>query len=264
MDYAIIGGDARFDWLARLLAERGKRVGVYGREVPPGAFEAEESALNRAENLVVNYPPRFLRQGMIFEEVLATAGPDARVFACGPMHPDVSDARLVDLWTDEALLLENAALTAEGAVASAMRASAVALRDARCLVVGWGRIGRALTEILVGLGAQVTVSSRSATGRNRAVERGAEATDTAALGEALAGRDVVFNTAPDMVLDEAALRRADEDALLIDLASPPYGIDLRAAWRLGLRAWREPGLPGRYCPRSAARALLNAMERRGL
>ena len=42
-----------------------------------------------------------------------------------------------------------------------------------------------------------------------------------------------------------------------------YGIDLRAAWNRGLRAWREPGLPGRYCPQSAARALLSAIERHG-
>ena len=48
---------------------------------------------------------------------------------------------------------------------------------------------------------------------------------------------------------------------MIDLASPPYGVDLRAAWRMGLRAWREPGLPGRHCPESAAEALLHAMER---
>jgi len=51
--------------------------------------------------------------------------------------------------------------------------------------------------------------------------------------------------------------------MLIDLASPPYGIDLRAAWNRGLRAWREPGLPGRYCPQSAAEAILNALDRIG-
>jgi hypothetical protein len=44
----------------------------------------------------------------------------------------------------------------------------------------------------------------------------------------------------------------------------PYGIDLRAAWALGIRAWREPGLPGRYCPRSAAAALYRAILRGGV
>ena len=75
----------------------------------------------------------------------------ATVYACGPGHPD-GDGRVIDLWANEALIRENAALTAEGALVAAMRASDTAIRDARCLVIGWGRIGRALTERLVGLG----------------------------------------------------------------------------------------------------------------
>jgi len=161
------------------------------------------------------------------------------------------------------LLWDNARLTAEGALASAMRASTRALAGMNCMVIGWGRVGRALTEILVALGMRVTVTSRTPGGRNRAVERGAEAADTTRIAGALPGRKLIFNTAPAMVLDGAALDQADPDAMLIDLASPPYGIDLRAAWNRGLRAWREPGLPGRYCPQSAAEAILNALDRIG-
>ena len=40
-----------------------------------------------------------------------------------------------------------------------------------------------------------------------------------------------------------------------------YGVDVEAAHRLGLRAWREPGLPGRYCPESAALAIAAAFEK---
>ena len=263
MDYVVIGGDRRFAHLAWLLADRGRTVGVFGQEGQPGAA-VDEAALSTAGNLVVNCPPKMSQPGMIFEEILGAAGRGARVFACGPWHPTLADNRIVDLWADEALLSDNARLTAEGAVASAMTASSSALSDLRCLVIGWGRIGRALAELLVALGARVTVASRSAAGRNRAAERGAEAADTARIGEALPGHGLIFNTAPAMVLDEAALRRADRDAMFIELASPPYGIDLPAAWRLGLRAWREPGLPGRYCPHSAALALLRGIERRGL
>ena len=63
------------------------------------------------------------------------------------------------------------------------------------------------------------------------------------------------------VLDERRLRALDEDAMVIDLSSAPYGVDLDAARRMGVRAWREPGLPGRYCPQSAAEAILRAIER---
>lgn len=261
MDYGIIGGDGRLACLVDLLSKRGKVVATFCRE---GQNNAGLEALTEANNLVVNCPPKVTGGALAFEEVLALAREDARIFSCGPGHPEEEDGRVIDLWADEQLILDNARLTAEGAVAAAMRASDRALGDTHCLVVGWGRIGRALTELLVGLSAGVTVASRSEQGRHRAVERGAEAVDTASIGAALPGQGLVFNTAPAMVLGEDALIHADGDAMLIDLASPPYGIDLAAAWKLGLRAWREPALPGRYCPRSAAQALLNAMERHGL
>ena len=261
MDYVIIGGDERFVHLARLLSEKGMRVGAIGRGSHEGAASWAQ-ALADAQNIVVNCPPAMRDGDVTLEEILGLARPDARVFACGPRHPDKPDGRLIDLWADESLILENAQLTAEGAAASAMRAGTRCLRGMRCLVIGYGRIGRALTEIMVALNARVTVASRLPEHRSRASERGAASVETASVESALPGHKLIVNTAPSPVLDAAALSRADGDAMLIDLASPPYGIDLHAAWALGLRAWREPGLPGRYCPVSAAQALMDAVMRR--
>ena len=289
MEFVVIGGDERFAWLARLLDQRGARVATALREGVPGIPELGRGGLRDVKNAIVNCPMRLsgidAGPGRTFEGETMPRGegmdrraseggarglpawlldelPDeARIFSCGPGQPP-ADRRVIDLWTDEALKLENARLTAEGAIAAAMRASRDALRDTRCLIVGWGRIGRALTETLVPLGVDTAVATRTEANRNRAAERGAEGVPLADIDRALPGRRLIFNTAPTMVLDGDALRHVDGDAMLIDLASAPYGIDLREAWRRGLRAWREPGLPGRYCPRSAARALLSAMERR--
>ncbi len=260
METIIIGGDARFEYLARLLSERGESVGIYGRDAYPRVKAADMSALRGADTVIMNCPPK---SDLKLEDVMEGVSGSAKVFACGPGHPEIDDGRVTDLWADETLLWDNARLTAEGALASAMRASTRALTGMNCMVIGWGRVGRALTEMLVAMGTRVTVASRTPAGRNRAVERGAEAADTAHIAGALPGRKLIFNTAPAMVLDGSALEQADPDAMLIDLASPPYGIDLRTAWNRGLRAWREPGLPGRYCPYSAAEAILRAMNRSG-
>ena len=250
LDYIVLGGDARMPALAKRLRE--------------GGYTARHTAKPTAEDLagargiVVNCPPKC---DFTMEEILALAAPEARVFLCGPVHWE--DARITDLWRDEALQVENAWLTAEGALCAAMRAGDRCLRDARTLVIGWGRIGGALTEMLVALGAKVIVVSRTRAHRHRAIERGAEAILTERLPEVLPGIDIIFNTAPAMVLDGETLRHVNREALIIDLASLPYGVDLRAAWALGLRAWREPGLPGRHCPESAAAALYRAMRRGG-
>ena len=260
MEYVIIGGDGRLAHLARLLKARGGSVGMIFREPVPGVPALGPEALSTARAVVANYPLKTDDSKMTFEKLLTLLPENARVFACGPKHPDF-DPRVADLFADEGLLVENAALTAEGAIAAAMSASETAIAELRCLVIGWGRIGRALTERLVALGAKATVASRSESGRNRAVERGAEAVPTGEIGRVFSDCDLVFNTAPGPVLSGSVLERAAPDALLIDLASPPYGIDLATAWSLGLRAWREPALPGRYCPRSAARVILRAMDR---
>ena len=166
-----------------------------------------------------------------------------------------------DLWQDERLQLENAWLTAEGAICAAMNESKASLKDCHCLIIGWGRIGKALTELLIGMSARVTVASRSEKGRNGAAGRGAESVSTYRMPEAVRGKQIIFSTAPERVLDETALKHAEPEVLIIDLASAPFGVDIEAAHGLNLRAWREPRLPGRYCPFSAARALLQAIIR---
>ena len=262
MDYVIIGGDARLGELGRLLRQRGfsaRRVYAGGEDAR--AILDVPEVIGSAENIVTNCPPKAKGIELDLQALLAMAAPDANMLLCGPGAPDAADARVVDLWRDEALLCENARLTAEGAVSAAMQASRRSLRGQRCVVIGWGRIGSALAELLVAMGARVVVASRTAAHRHRAIERGAEAVPLERLGEALPGADLIFSTPPVPVLGRDLLARVRPGALVIDLASPPYGVDLRAAWALGLRAWREPGLPGRYCPESAAEALAEALLR---
>ena len=199
MDYLIIGGDGRFARLARLLARRGAQVGVLGGDAAPGVRADGEEALGRVKRIVSNWPPR----GEVTGEALLAAKGNARLYLCGPGHPGNVGNNIADLWADEALLQRNAALTAEGAVSAAMRASDRALRDLRCLVIGWGRIGRPLAEKLAALGAEVTVASRSATHRHQALARGLRAVAPEAMGEALGQANLVFSTPPALVLDEA-------------------------------------------------------------
>lgn len=237
--------------LARLLTERGLET-RFAQEA-----RVARALIPAAHSIVTNYPSKI---GISMEDILALAGREARIWLCGPRRWE-GDARVQNLWSDEALLIENAYLTAEGAMSSAMRAGSRCLRGLPCVVIGWGRIGSALTRLLLAMGASVTVISRDVDHREQAATAGAEAVAPEEMSDTLAHAGVIFSTPPARVLNEAHLSRLGPDTMVIDLASAPYGVDLEAAWRLGLRAWREPGLPGRYCPESAARALLNAMMR---
>jgi len=259
MEFAVVGGDLRFAYLTRLLCSCGRDARAVRGVNPDGMIvpQAGTEDLPRARNVIVNWP---VPNG---EELLDGLAKGTRVYFCGPRSPKGWPAHIngVDLWKDEGLLTENARLTAEGAVAAAMHSGERTISGSRSLVIGWGRIGRALTEILIGMGGGVTVASRSERGRNSAAERGAESVSTENLASALPGKHLVFSTPPHPVLESRELENAERDVRIIDLASAPYGVDLEAAKELGLRAWREPGLPGRYCPFSAAEVLMRAIFR---
>ena len=165
---------------------------------------------------------------------------------------------------DEEYQGEIARMTAEGAIFAAMAAGEGRLEGEDCLVAGWGRIGRALTAKLAGLGARVTALTRRESAFGEIQRMGAIPRRTELAAQALAGKKFLFSTAPAMIFDGRALTHARKDVRIIDLASPPYGVDFQAAEAAGLWIRRERGVPGRYCPQAAAGAIAQAMKRGGI
>lgn len=252
MTIAIVGGDARFAHLAELLRARGHDV-----LVNPAA-----DRLARADGIVTQNPVK--NGGMDMAEILAHMRPDARLILHGSSYCGIPmSVHCTDLMQDVDFVLKNAQLTAEGALCAAMNASKGALCRSRCLIVGYGRIAQYLTRMLLGLGAQVAVAARRPEMRQAAGRTGAQTCDCTAeaLSEALSQADFAFSTPPVQLLTEPVLRHAAPGAQIIDLASPPYGVDLAAAQALGVRAWRESGLPGRYCPLAAAQVIAEFVEK---
>lgn len=159
-----------------------------------------------------------------------------------------SQVNLLDYYQREELLVGNAVLTAEGAVGAAIAGHPGSINGARCLVTGFGRIGKALCLLLRGMGAHVDCAARKAHDLTAIQALGCGAVP---YDELEGGYDLIFNTVPHMVLEAGALSRQNRDCLLLELASAPGGIDLAAAARLGLRVQPEPSLPGRMSPRTA-------------
>ena len=78
---------------------------------------------------------------------------------------------------------------------------------------------------------------------------------------------MIFNTAPSTVLTGALLRQMRPDSLIIELASPPGGIDREVARQIGRNILDAPGLPGIVAPQTAATAIFDGiyhiLEERG-
>ena len=159
-------------------------------------------------------------------------------------------ALVIDLLCDEDFLLENAELTALAALGIYLTSTKRSMRDTKVGIVGYGRIGKKLTNLFLYLGATLRVfTSREGT-RLDLCEWGV-ATAKSTKDADLSGLDLLINTAPAAIFDKeiipAGLR-------IIDLASGDNfpGIS-------GVEKY--PSVPAKMFPDSAGRVWGRAIER---
>ena len=185
--------------------------------------------------------PSFAPDGMIMGggnlATLLTLLPKDIVVIGGNLdRPELDYYTVIDLLQDEGYLAENAQITAHCAIKLAMNQLPVILDHCPVLVMGWGRIGKCLAQLLRQMGADVTVCARKETDRSILKALGYSVSDYRHID--LTQYRVIFNTVPTMMFPVCP-----GNALKIDLAS-----------RLGMGSddviWAR-GLPGKDAPGSS-------------
>lgn len=165
-------------------------------------------------------------------------------------YPKLRDARVFDYASKEEFAILNALPTAEGAVECAMNRFEGTISGSKCMVVGFGRIGKILSGILKSLDADVTVCARKESDFAYISALGYKSRNTKSL-KSVQGYDIVFNTVPAMIFDKTLLMNTDRNTLIIDLASLPGGVDFEAAHKFNTDAVRALSLPGKCAPKTA-------------
>jgi len=271
--FAVIGGDLRQVFLADLLVKDGFEVTMYAQETAdypvtgtPACDTLQKAFAGR--NVVLLPVPMCNKNGIV-QTPLSTVSLDAQVVCneipegttvfggniSSTFRVQLEKARCscIDYLEREEFAVRNAAATAEAALVSAANALLFTLSGSRCLVCGYGRIGKILAKLLHRLGADVTVSARKQSDFAWIEAEGYRVMEHSNL--CLRGFDVIFNTVPHLILTRERLEQATQAALVLDLASLPGGVDLEAAAALGIPVQRALSLPGKYAPMSAARYL---------
>lgn len=171
---------------------------------------------------------------------------------------------IADYMSREELALKNAIPTAEGAVKLALENLPVTLNGLPVLIVGLGRIGTALAQILKGFGADITAAVRSVSGEAKAQIFGIKSVCTKEMD---GNFGLVFNTVPSLIFDGARLEMFPLDTLFIDLASRPGGFDMNAASIQGKKVLWALGIPGKSAPVTAGKyvgeTIIGIIEERG-
>ena len=276
----VLGGDLRQVYLAQMLLLEGNDVVTWGLDQGGAPNSVPLNIALERDILILPLP--VCRNGRLNLPLTDTELRPEQLWPrlrydqllLGGMTKDLSGQlmadfglTLLDYYDREETQVANAVPTAEGALQLAMESTDHTLLGSRCLVIGYGRIGRLLADRLLALGAEVTVSARKYGDLAWIDAWGCRSVRTGALTGHLDRFDLIFNTAPALILDEAKLRETREDSVILELASAPGGVDVEAAQRLGRVVIQAPGLPGKVAPRSAAAAVRDSiyhiLEERG-
>lgn len=163
-------------------------------------------------------------------------------------HPALEGYKLLDLLQWESYLCRNAAITADCALRVAAPLLSTTFAQSPTLIIGWGRIGKCLARLLQAMGTPVTVAARKESDRSILTALGYNAVDIPQIDPG--AYKLIFNTAPEPVLDQAQLAPFPH-VIKIDLASRPglLGNDVHIA----------RGLPGRFAPESSGRLIAQSI-----
>ena len=246
MKLVVLGGDARMiHLLGRLSLE--SELKVYNTPCPadililPYLSTSGDEIINALDD-----------EKYIFKEAVDTVKPK-KVFA-GRLSKEQKEylkerkIELFDWFESEYLTLQNADLTAEGA--SQIVTKNLPIGSNTHLILGWGRVAKAVAKLFSQIGGKILVCARKQEARKDAEDSGFKAYDFAEIEPFLIA-DTVINTIPCLVLDKSKLKMLKNCKLVLDLASKPYGTDFEAAKELGITAQTAPGIPGIYTPEKA-------------
>ena len=233
MDFLVMRGDRRQNILCDLLIADG-----HNAQLVPG-------------------PEKWGRQNLPAPGAfLVTAKADSALREAALAH----GFRLLEYGRLPSFLQENGMVTAEGAIQVAMKHRLRTIWGSDVLVIGYGGIGRPLAALLKGLGCcRVEVAVRREEQLWVLRGEGYYPFLSKDIEDRAENYDLIFNTAPELLLTRPVLEQLRPGVLVVDLASKPGGVDWQAAKELELKAVHALALPGQLTPVSGAVAIRNAV-----
>lgn len=279
--FLCIGGDARQIYMSRYLAKYGK-VYTYGIDDTGSVTDRLSTISEMPEKADVLVLP-LMKSDLLslscsnigkleFSQLVPHLKSDALVVGGRLSRSQIEyfselGFNVTDYFKREELVIKNCIPTAEGALQLAMQELACTIYKSRVLVIGYGRVGKACGKLFDSVGADVVCTARKLSAVAEAENAGLDAFLLGELYGHIDSFDLIINTVPALILDKNLLKAVKKDALIIDLASMPGGVDFEAAGRLNKRVIHALSLPGKAAPVTSgeiiAKAIRNVIIERG-
>ena len=271
--FIVVGGDERLCYAARELEKLNKKVTVYGNGICD--FELNnslEKLVSESRYILCGLP--FSRDGgktvyapnfgkkIYTDELLGAITPENTVFAgmggefltlCAKKGATCFDYNIC-----EEFLIYNAHLTAEALIAIIINNLPISISEGKFLILGYGRIGKALCDMLKSMGGIVVSCARKASDFAIMRKKGIEGIETCNVNK-ITGFNAVINTIPFKVTNEEFYKNMNSDCVIMDASSSPGYIDTETAKKYGLNTISAFGLPGKISPQSAGKMIITTV-----
>lgn len=279
MNFLIVGGDDRLVELANILSRNGSCVYTYGLEKAANCKAENISSLEEAVakcDVIIGPIPfakdvdklntSYAGEPIEIEELFSKIPPDKKLFfgALNKKARELAEKHGInyrDYYQDESYQILNTIPTAEGAVALMVSETDRTIYERNVLILGYGRIGKVLSEYVKAMGAKVYVEARKEEDLTWIKARGMQPVPLATLETVVGDMDIIVNTVPAFILDSAKLALLKEDVFLLDLASQPGGIDYAFAREKSLKTIHALGIPGKIAAKSAAEYIYDTINK---
>lgn len=160
-----------------------------------------------------------------------------------------------DYMEEKTIAIYNSIATAEGTIAEIISTYPYNLHETKVLLLGFGTCAKTLAAKLRALSAKVSIVARSQTALMEAYASGYETVELEDLPKVLGDCSVIVNTIPARILTKNELSYISKEAVIYEISSLPYGVDVEGARELGLTVNICPALPAKYAPVSSAKIL---------
>ena len=247
----IAGGDLRQIYLAKYLSAffNVKTIGLNEDNLPTEKDKADILILPIiVSNDGVHLNAPFSKKPVSLSSLSSYVLPEGTVCS-GKLSPEIKQIftgaglKTVDYFSREELIIKNCIPTAEGALQIAMEEIPTTVSGSKVLVIGYGRVGKAVSHLFSSVGATVFTAARKYSDLAWCETLGINGIKTEQAVEDLGKYDIIINTVPAVVLDRNALMTVSPEALIIDLASKPGGVDFDFSKELGLNVIWALSLP---------------------
>lgn len=279
--FLILGGDDRSLYLGEYLEKQSLNVCYYAFR-DTDCFKTLKEAVFDVDCIILPLPftrDRVTLNAPLFDEKIQIADIcaliDSSKAVFGGQLPksfceelDLKGVYWCDYFSLEELAVFNAVPTAEGVIGILIDKLPITVRSMKCAVTGYGKIGKAVAASLKALGADVTVIARKPRDAAEILSQSMHTCTFKDLKIEKNDFDVLINTVPAKVIGKEEMNNLKSDCLLLEVASPPFGIDFGAAKEHALTVIKASSLPGKVAPKTAGeiigKTILPIFEKKGL